>query len=242
MHVGERGRREPLVLVALRHVDGRGHRELQAGGRGLRVVVVVVGADQQRHHPVGLGLLDPLDDLAEFGDRERDELLADDLAADQRREGAGPGRGELAEIVVGRDRVEAGAELLDHVLHGRDHLLLADRPGAEGVRVGDATLILVGVEVELLELVDDRPDRLALGAGEARDQHVDLVLLDHAAGELLPDRVVALAVGRDQLQLTAEQALIARSRSGFRRPRRTRPRPATWDRRRRPRRGRYPRG
>ena len=120
-----------------------------------------------------------------------------------------PGGGELAEIVVGGDRVAARAELLDHVLHGRDHLLLADRAGAEGVGVGDAAFILVGVEVELLELVDDRPDRLALGAGEAGDQHVDLVLLDHAAGELLPDRVVALPVGRDQLQLAAEDALLA---------------------------------
>ena len=154
----------------------------------------------------------------------------------------GPGGGELAEIVVGGDRVAARTELLDHVLHGRDHLLLADRPGAEGIGVGDAAFVLVGVEVELLELVDDRPDRLALGAGEARDQHVDLVLLDHAARELLPDRVVALAVGRDELQLAAEHALLAGvdqdlvvlvEHDARRRLRR---------RRRRPRRGRCPRG
>ena len=129
--------------------------------------------------------------------------------ADQRNVGPGPGGGELAEIVVGGDRVGARAELLDHVLHGRDHLLLADRPGAEGVGVGDAAFVLVGVEIELLELVDDRADRLALGAGESGHQHVDLVLLDQAAGELLPERVVALPVEREELELAAEHALLA---------------------------------
>ena len=209
VHVGHRGRRKALVLVALGHVDGGRHRQLQARGRLLRVEVLLVLADQERHHPVGLGLLDAGDDLAELRDRERDELFRDDLAAEQRHEGAGPGGGELAEIVVGGDRVAARAELLDHVLHGRDDLLLADRPGAERVGVGHAAFVLVGVEVELLELVDDRPDRLALGAGEARHQHVDLVLLDQAAGELLPQRVVALAVDRDELDLAAEDALLA---------------------------------
>ena len=183
---------------------------LQAGGGRLGVVVVVVRAHEQRHHPVGLGLLNALDHLAELGDRKRDELLADDLAADQRREGTSPRRCQLAEIVVGGDRVAARAEFLDHVLDGRDHLLLADRAGAEGIGVGHAAFILVGVEVELLELVDDRPDGLALGAGEARHQHVDLVLLDHPARELLPDRIIALPVCRDQLQLAAEHSLLAR--------------------------------
>ena len=63
--------------------------------------------------------------------------------------GLRPGGGELAEIVVGGDRVAARTELLDHVLDGRDHLLLADRAGAESVGVGDPAFVLVGVEVEL---------------------------------------------------------------------------------------------
>ncbi len=100
----------------------------------------------------------------------------------------------MAEIIVGGDRVAFGSVFLDHVLNGRNDLLLTHRPSAEGIGVGDAAFILVRVEIELLELVDDRPDRLPLGAGEARDEHVDLVLLDELARELLPDGVVALAV------------------------------------------------
>ena len=79
VHVGQGRWRKSLVLVALCHVHGRCHRELETGGRGLRVVVVVVGANKQGHHPVGLGCLDALDDLAELRYGQRDELFGDDL-------------------------------------------------------------------------------------------------------------------------------------------------------------------
>jgi hypothetical protein len=50
------------------------------------------------------------------------------------------------------------------------------------------------VEVELLELIDDRPDRLALSGSEPRHQHVDFVLLNEAPCQLLPQCVVTLTV------------------------------------------------
>ena len=124
------------------------------------------------------------------------------------REGFGPGRCQLAEIVVRGQRVAARAELLDHVLHHRNDLLLADRAGAEGVGVRDSAFVLVGVEVELLELIHDRADRLALGGSKAGHQHVDLVLLDQATCKLLPQSVVALSVDREEVDFAPQDTFV----------------------------------
>lgn len=105
-HRGRRFVTRAIVqMIALRHVYGRRHRILEPGGCSLRIIVVVVLADQQRHHPVRFGLLDAGDHLAEFRHRERNELLANDVAADEWREGLGPGGGQLPEIIVRRNRI-----------------------------------------------------------------------------------------------------------------------------------------
>src|SRR6185312_11528697 len=132
-----------------------------------------------------------------------------DLAADERREGPCPSSGELAEIIVGSDRVAAWPELLDHVLDARNDLLLAHRAGTERVGIGNATLVLVRVEIKLLGLIDDRSNRLALGAGETSNQHVDLVLLYEPSRQLLPECVVALTVRREELGFAAQDAFLA---------------------------------
>src|SRR6185437_9957274 len=166
-------------------------------------------ADEKRHDPIGLRLLNPSDDGAELRNRQRDELLADDLAADERREGPCPSSGELAEIIVGSDRVAAWPELLDHVLDARNDLLLAHRAGTERVGIGNATLVLVRIKIKLLGLIDDRSNRLALSAGETSNQHVDLVLLYEPSRQLLPECVVALTVRREELGFAAQDALLA---------------------------------
>ena len=74
-------------------------------------------------------------------------------------------------------------------------LLLAHRPSAEGIGVGDAAFILVGVEIELLELVDDRPDSLpARRSRSPATSTSTFIFLDELARELLPDSIVTLAV------------------------------------------------
>jgi hypothetical protein len=86
--------------------DRAAHRDLEAGGgcllveRGLRV------ADEQAHQPVGLGLLDVLDGLAELGDAQRDQLLADDLAAIVGDKLLRPLGRDLAEVIIGGDGVD----------------------------------------------------------------------------------------------------------------------------------------
>ena len=60
--------------------------------------------------------------------------------------------------------------------------MLADRAGAECVGVRHTSFVLVGVEIELLELVHDWSDRLTLGGSEPSHQNVNLVLLNETAG------------------------------------------------------------
>lgn len=86
--------------------------------------------------------------------------------------------------------------------------MLTDRPGAESVGVSYSAFVLVGVEIELLELVHDRADRLALGGSEAGHQHVNLVLLNETPRELLPQSVVALPVNGNEVDLAPQNSLV----------------------------------
>ena len=45
-------------------------------------------------------------------------------------------------VVVRGDRISARPEPFDHILNSRDHLLLAYRPGAEGIGIGDAAFLV----------------------------------------------------------------------------------------------------
>ena len=141
-----------------------------------------------------MAVLDVLDGLGELRDAERDELLADHRAAVLLHDVAHPFGRDLAEVVVGGDRVDVLAVLLHHPGDERGELLLRHRAGDDHVGVADAAFILVVVEGEPVELVDDRPVGLARGGGEAGEHHVDLVALQHAAHELLVAVVVGLRV------------------------------------------------
>ena len=208
MEAIERRRREPAVLVPLGDVDARPHRELQTGGVRLGIEVRVVLPGDVHHQPARLGLLDLGDAGAELRDAQRDELLADDLRVQERRHRPCPCGAELAEVVVGGQRVDARSEVLDHVLHDGNDLLLRHRSGTERVLVRDATFILVVVEVEHLVLIHDWPDGFALGARESGHDHVDLVVEDQPARQRLELRVVGLRVGSEQLDLATEHALV----------------------------------
>src|SRR5690606_33213251 len=109
----------------------------------------MVRTNQQGHDPIRLGGLYSLDDLAELGDGEWDEFLADDLTANERDKRLCPSGCQLPEVVVGRNCITPRSELFDHVLNGRDHLLLANRAGTEGIRISHTPFVLVRVKIEL---------------------------------------------------------------------------------------------
>ncbi len=206
MHVVERRRLEPLVLEAEHDLDRRAHRQVELGRGGLFEERVLGGADIDRQKPIRLRLLDILDRLRELRDAERDEFLADDLAAEILHDLAVPLRRDLTEIVVGGDDVDLLAELFDHPGNQRRELLLGHRSHADHAGVAHAAFILVGVEVRRARSVDDRPDRLARGRGDAADQHVDLVAAEQAPRELLIAGVVALRIEMDEFDLPSKNA------------------------------------
>ena len=110
---------------------------------------------------------------------------------------------DLAEIVVGGDRVDLLAILLHHPGDERRELLLRHGAGDDHVGVADAAFILVVVEGKAVELVDDRPIGFARGAGEAGEHDVDLVALQDAPHEFLIAGVVGLGVVDHQLDRAA---------------------------------------
>ena len=183
-----------LVLVALADVDRAAHRHVQVRGRGLLVVGRLRRADEQRHQNVGLGLLDVLDGGSELRDAERDELLAHHRAALFLDDLADPLGRDLAEVVIGGDRVDLLAELIHHPGDQRRELLLRDGTRHDHMGVANAALVLVVVERQTVELVDDGPVGFTRGAREAGEHDVDLVLLQHAPHEFLVARVVRLRV------------------------------------------------
>ena len=81
VHVFQRWRLEPLVLVRLAHLDRTAHRQIQVRSSLLLKVRRLQIAHQQRHHKVRLDLLDVLDGLAELVHAQRNELFAHHGAA-----------------------------------------------------------------------------------------------------------------------------------------------------------------
>ena len=201
-------RLEALVLVGLADVDGAAHRDLEVRGRGLLVIGGLCGADQQRDQDVGLGFLDVLDGRGELRDAEGDELLAHHGAALFLDDVAHPFGGDLAEIVIGGDRVNLLAELLHHPRDQRRELLFRHGAGDDHVRVADAALVLIVVECEPVELIHDRAIRLPRRAREPGEHHIHLIPLQHAAHEFLVARVVRLRVVDHQFQRSAGDAAL----------------------------------
>ena len=149
------------MLVPLAHVDGGGHRNLHTG----RVLLLVEGglldADEEDDQDIRRRILDIGDRGAELGDVERDELLADDFATLLLDGLLEPVSGQLTEVVIGGDGVEAGPEQLHHRRHEWDNLVIGHAAGGVDPGVADASLVLVVIEEERLVLVDDRPDGFA---------------------------------------------------------------------------------
>jgi hypothetical protein len=201
VHVGERRRREALVLVAVGDGDVGPGRQLQAGGLGLRVELHLVGADQAVDLEVRLDLLDLVDRRLPLRDAEGEVLVHLHLGAVEAGGDPRPLPDGAAEIVVGADIDQPLAELLDHPLDRGQQLLLRRRAGEEGVVVGDAALALVVVPVDDLVPHHLAPRRLALGAGVAGHDDVGLVVEDAFLGQLLVLLDVGLAVIGDQLDL-----------------------------------------
>ena len=131
------------------------------------------------------------------------EFLADHLAAVLLDDVAHPLGRDLAEVVVGGDRVDFLAELLHHPRDQRRELLLGNRAGHDHMRVADAAFVLVVVEGKAVELVDDRPVSFARGARKAGEHGVHLILLQNAPHELLEARVVGLRVVDHELEWTS---------------------------------------
>ena len=116
--------------------------------------------------------------------------------------------GDVAEIVVGGDRVGLGPVLLQGILGERPHLLGRRLAGDEDVLVADAPFVNDVVEVELLVLVDDGSKALPRrGRDTAVDDH-DLVLEDELLRELRKIRDIGLGVVLDQLELLAEEPAL----------------------------------
>ena len=120
------------LLVA--EAEGRRHdlhAGVQTGSGELPVKGDVVAADQQGHHHVRPVLLDALDHRAEIDHVERDELPARLVAAGLVQEDFDPVGGDVPVIVIGGQRVERRAVLLDRPRDQHAQLLRRRRPGAE---------------------------------------------------------------------------------------------------------------
>ena len=116
-----------------------------------------------------------------------------------------PLRGDLAVVVVGRDRVDLLAPLLHDVGHELLDGLSRRGARAEDVAVADAALVERVVEVERVEALEDRPDRLPRGGGDAAVDDGRLVLGGGLGRELRVELDVGLRVVVDELDLLAEQ-------------------------------------
>ena len=163
--------------------------------------------DRVEHH-VGPSGHDVLDDSLVIGVIEREILLADNRTA--------LGRDELSDLlvhrvrpdVVGRRHVELPRTgVLHQPGNERVELLRRYRAGAEDQGVAFLALVLLGVDVELLALIDDGSlDGLPGGAVDAPDDDVDLQLVDELRGGGSRNAVIGGAVLDEQLDGTTEQA------------------------------------
>ena len=163
-------------------------------------------ADEDVHHEVGLGRLDLADGRAELVDGQREELLAHHLAAGVLDRLLDPLGGDLAVIVVRGHDVDRLAPALHRL--AREQVDIAARRGAGGeeVAVAHPAFVVGVVEVERLELVQDRPDDLARGAGQPALDHRHLVAQHHLPGVLVVGLHLRLGIVGLDLELLAENA------------------------------------
>ena len=195
------------VLVA--HPEGgRRHRDLllHARGRPLPIERDVRPADEHRHDDVRLGRLDLLDGRPEVGHVQREEVGLHDGATVVLGVFLHPLRGDLAIVVVGREYVDLLAvELLHRIRNQLFDRLRGRGAGAEAVAVAHATFILRVVEIQRVEALEHRPDRLARSRGDARVHHRHLLLGGRFGGVLRVVLDVRLRIVVDQLQLPPQQ-------------------------------------
>ena len=181
---------------------------MQTGSGELPVKGDVVAADQQGHHHIRAILLDALDHRAEVDHVERDELPAELAAAGLVQEDFDPVGGDVPVIVIGGQRVELLAVILDRPGDQHAQLLRRGDAGAKDKLVADAAFVLLVVEVQGLVAIDDRAHRLARGAGDPAHQYRHLVLQDELRGVLGVELIVGLGVELDQPERPAQDAAV----------------------------------
>src|SRR6056297_894687 len=104
--------------------------------------------------------------------------------------------------VVGAQKREfLDAEFLKEVIGRRDRLLIGCSAGVEDVLRAFLALVLDRIEKEAVQLLEDRQDRLAAGAGPVAEDHVDLVDRQKLAGFLGEERLIGRGVDDHRLKL-----------------------------------------
>ena len=114
--------------------------------------------------------------------------------------------GDLAVVVVGRDRVDFLAELLERERNQLVHVLRRRGAGAEAVAVAHASLVLGVVEVERVEPLEHRPDGFTRGGRDAGVDDGHALLGGRLGGELRVQLDIGLGVIADELDLTSRQS------------------------------------
>jgi hypothetical protein len=112
----------------------------------------------------------------------------------------------MAEIIVGRDGVNPGTELLDHVGNELGQELRRRRARDEGVAVAQTAFVNHVVEIERLRPAENRTNDLARGAGDAAMHHRDSVAQRRLLGILRIELVVGLGVVDLELDFASENA------------------------------------
>jgi hypothetical protein len=100
------------------------------------------------------------------------------------------------------------AFLRHQVVDGRNGLLVRRRTGVEDVPRALLTLVLDGVEEDVVQLLEDRQHGLAAHRGPAAEDGGDPFHLDQLAGALGEQRPVGGGVDNDGLELHAEHAAL----------------------------------
>jgi hypothetical protein len=193
------------LLLGDRHRDHRclGEALVEVALEEGHVGVAVDGVEDR----VGLGRDDLLDGRTPLGLTELLVLLADDLDVVGGRPLLDLVVGRAREDVVGPDQEERLDVLLGlQVLQARQDLLVGRRAGVEDVRRRLETLVLDGVEEQVVEALEDRQHRLARRGGPAAEDRRDAVGLDELLGLLREDVRLGGAVLLDDLELLAVDA------------------------------------
>ena len=109
-------------------------------------------------------------------------------------------------VVVGRQRVELGAVLLDRPGDEISDLLRGRNTAAEDVLVADASFVLLVIKVKRAVLVDYRPDGLARGAGDTPHQDGALAFQDQLRRILRVELIVGLRIELHDAELLAKDS------------------------------------